>query len=49
MADLVDYMLRVLISYAVVPGRDGLEPADIRRQLTTMFLPAFERMLAVLE
>jgi AcrR family transcriptional regulator len=49
MDDLVDYMLRVLISYAVVPGRDGLEPADIRRQLTTMFLPAFERMLAVLD
>lgn len=49
MADLVDYMLRVLISYAVVPGRGGLDTADIRRQLTTLFLPAFEQMLAGLE
>ncbi len=47
MADLVDWMLRVLISYAAVPGRGELTRADIRRQLTTLFLPAFERMLAV--
>jgi len=47
--DLVDHLLRVLISYAVVPGRNGLDTEDIRRQLNAMFLPAFERMLAVLD
>jgi AcrR family transcriptional regulator len=44
MADLVDWMLRILISYAVVPGRGGQDLADIRRQLTTMFVPAFEHL-----
>jgi AcrR family transcriptional regulator len=47
MADLVDWMLRILISYAVVPGRAGLSPDDIRRQLTRLFLPAFAQLLAV--
>ncbi len=47
MADLVDWMLRVLISYAVVPGPADLGRADIKRQLTSLFLPAFDRMLAV--
>ncbi len=49
MADLVDWMLRILISYAVVPGRADLSRDDIRRQLTTLFLPAFERLPAVLD
>ena len=49
MADLVDWMLRILISYAVGAGRaPASNRDDIRRQLTTLFLPAFERLLAVL-
>lgn len=46
MADMVDWMLRILISYAAVPGRADLGRDDIRRQLTTLFLPAFEPMLS---
>jgi AcrR family transcriptional regulator len=42
MTDLVDWILRVLISYAAVPGNGGRRPADIRRQLDAWFLPAFE-------
>jgi AcrR family transcriptional regulator len=42
MMDLVDWILRILISYAVVPGDGGRRPAEVRRQLTTWFLPAFE-------
>ena len=41
--DLVDWILRVLLSYAAIPGPAELQPADIRRQLRTWFLPAFER------
>jgi len=39
--DLVDWILRILISYAAVPGDGGRRPDDIRHQLTTWFLPAF--------
>jgi AcrR family transcriptional regulator len=42
MMDLVDWILRILISYAVVPGDGGRRPIDIRRQLEAWFLPAFE-------
>jgi len=42
MKDLVDWILRILISYAVVPGAGGRRPADVRRQLAVWFLPAFE-------
>ncbi len=47
LADLIDWMLRILISYAAVPGAAGLDREDIRRQLTTLFLPAFDRLLPV--
>lgn len=40
-ADLVDWILRILISFAAVPGDGGRTPEQIRRQLTTWFLPAF--------
>lgn len=43
--DLVDWIIRVLLSFASVPGPAGREPAEIRRELTTWFLPAFERFL----
>ncbi len=39
--DLVDWILRILISYAAVPGHGDRNPDQIRRQLTTWFLPAF--------
>ncbi len=39
LADLVDWILRVLISYATIPGPGGRGPDDIRRQLTALFLP----------
>jgi AcrR family transcriptional regulator len=42
MMDLVDWILRILISYAVVPGAGGRRPAEVRRQLTAWFVPAFE-------
>jgi AcrR family transcriptional regulator len=45
MKDLVDWILRILISYAAVPGRGGREPQQIRRQLATWFLPAFEALM----
>jgi AcrR family transcriptional regulator len=45
MADLVDWILRVLISYAAVPGDGGRTPDDIRRQLAAWFLPAFKRRM----
>jgi AcrR family transcriptional regulator len=44
--DLVDWMLRILISYAAVPGPADLEPDDIRRQLRSLFLPALAGLLA---
>jgi AcrR family transcriptional regulator len=42
MMDLVDWILRILISYAVVPGAGGRRPVEVRRQLAAWFLPAFE-------
>jgi AcrR family transcriptional regulator len=45
MGDLVDWILRVLISYAAVPGDGGRSAADVRRQLATWFLPAFGPLL----
>jgi AcrR family transcriptional regulator len=39
--DLVDWILRILISYAAVPGHGDRPPDAIRRQLTSWFLPAF--------
>ena len=44
--DLVDWMLRILISYAAIPGPGDLTADDIRRQLTSQFLPALSGMLA---
>ncbi len=41
MRDLVDWILRILISYAAVPGPGGRSTHDVRRQLSTWFLPAF--------
>lgn len=41
MSDLIDWILRILISYAAVPGDGGRQPAEIRRQLAAWFLPAF--------
>jgi hypothetical protein len=46
MADLSDWIIRILISFAAVPGEGGRGPDDIRRQLTTWFLPAFDRLVA---
>ena len=40
-SDLVDWILRILISFAAVPGDGGRGPDGIRRQLTSWFLPAF--------
>jgi AcrR family transcriptional regulator len=45
MSDLVDWIIRILISYAAVPGDGGRPPDEVRRQLTTWFLPAFENVL----
>jgi AcrR family transcriptional regulator len=45
MKDLVDWILRILISYAAVPGRGGRDPQQIRRQLALWFLPAFEALM----
>jgi AcrR family transcriptional regulator len=45
MSDLVDWILRILISYAAVPGDGGRDAAAIRRQLTEWFLPAFQRVV----
>jgi len=44
MKDLVDWILRILISYAAVPGPGAMAPADVRRQLEAWFLPAFEAL-----
>jgi AcrR family transcriptional regulator len=41
-AALIDWILRILLSYAAIPGPAELAPAAIRRQLTSWFLPAFE-------
>lgn len=45
MMDLVDWILRILISFAAVPGNGGRKPEDIRRQLEAWFVPAFEARL----
>jgi len=42
--DLVDWIVRILISYAAVPGNGGRRPTEVRRQLTAWFLPAFDRV-----
>jgi AcrR family transcriptional regulator len=39
-SDLADWIMRILMSYASVPGAADREPSAIRRQLTTWFLPA---------
>jgi AcrR family transcriptional regulator len=44
-AGLVDWILRILLSYAAIPGPVDLSPAAIRRQLRSWFLPAFERFM----
>jgi AcrR family transcriptional regulator len=44
MRDLVDWILRILISYAAVPGPGGRRPVDVRRQLAAWFIPAFESL-----
>jgi AcrR family transcriptional regulator len=46
MMDLVDWIMRILISFAAVPGNGGRSPDDIRRQLEAWFVPAFEVRLA---
>lgn len=43
LADLVDWILRILISYAAVPGPAGRTTDDVRRQLTALFLPGVLR------
>jgi AcrR family transcriptional regulator len=43
--DLVDWILRILISFAAVPGDGGRGPDQIRRQLTSWFLPAFATLV----
>ena len=45
-ADLVDWILRLLVSYAAVPGHAGMTHDDIRRQLRTLLVPALDRLLA---
>jgi AcrR family transcriptional regulator len=45
-ADLVDWILRILISFAAVPGDGGRTPEAIRRQLTSWFLPAFAALVS---
>jgi AcrR family transcriptional regulator len=44
-SDLVDWILRILISFAAVPGDGGRSPDEIRRQLTSWFLPAFATLV----
>jgi AcrR family transcriptional regulator len=44
-AALIDWILRILLSYAAIPGPAEMAPAAIRRQLTLWFLPAFERFM----
>jgi AcrR family transcriptional regulator len=45
MTDLSDWIMRILISFAAVPGEGGRHPDEIRRQLATWFLPAFDRLV----
>jgi AcrR family transcriptional regulator len=46
LADLDDWIIRILISFASVPGDGGRGPGEIRRQLATWLLPALDRLLA---
>jgi AcrR family transcriptional regulator len=41
MTDLVDWIIRILISYSAVPGPGGRQPDEVRRQLAAWFLPPF--------
>ena len=41
MTDLVDWIIRILISYSAVPGGGGRQPDEVRRQLARWFVPAF--------
>src|SRR5664280_128952 len=45
MADLSDWIMRILISFAAVPGEGGRHPYEIRRQLSTWSLPAFDHLV----
>jgi AcrR family transcriptional regulator len=45
LGDLVDWILRILISYAAIPGDGGRSPEEVRRQLAEWFLPAFHRLV----
>lgn len=44
MADLVDWIIRILISYSAVPGHGGRQPDEVRRQLAAWFLPPFKNV-----
>lgn len=44
--DLVDWILRLLVSFAAVPGPSGAGPDDVRRQLTTLLVPAVDALLS---
>ncbi len=45
--DMVDWIIRILISYSAVPGNGGRQPDEVRRQLATWFLPPFEKVLGL--
>ena len=42
---LADWIMRILMSYALVPGPGDQQPADIRRQLALWFMPAIQHYL----
>jgi AcrR family transcriptional regulator len=44
--DLVDWILRLLVSFAAVPGPSGAGPDDVRRQLATLLVPAVDALLS---
>jgi AcrR family transcriptional regulator len=44
--DLVDWILRLLVSFAAVPGPNGADPEDVRRRLTTLLVPAVNALLS---
>jgi AcrR family transcriptional regulator len=45
LGDLVDWILRLIISYATVPGPGDLDEATIRRQLNRLLVPAVTALL----
>ncbi len=45
--DMVDWIIRILISYSAVPGNGGRQPDEVRRQLATWFLPPFEKVVGL--